>query len=130
MSGTGLFASIYQRLNLKWAPIPFVIAAACSYLFFALSLAATFADKQAIRAHVAAGFASNSWYPHGNDCLVLYMLVSPYDTRSDEVLFPKIPPGSENCSSLRQLVEAQSSSNFWTYQRYLHGVRTIVAPLV
>jgi hypothetical protein len=130
MFGTGLFAAIYQRLNLKWAVIPFVVAAACSLLFFASSLAATFTDKQAVRAHVAAGFASKSWYPHGNDCLVLYMLVSPYDTRSDEVLFPKNSTSGDKCTILREMVEGKPPGEFRTYQRYLHGIRTIVAPLV
>jgi len=117
------------------AVIPLGVAIACSILFFAASLAATFADKTAIREHVAAAFASKAWHPHGNDCLVAYMLLAPYDSRLEEVLFPKIPrhvaPGAGPCPNLRDLLDDTGQRHeFWTYQRYLHGVRTIVAPLL
>jgi hypothetical protein len=114
------------------AVIPFGIAIACSILFFGASLATTFADKAAIRGNVAAAFASKAWHPRGNDCLVGYMLLARYDSRLDEVLFPKIPrDGLQLCPFLRDLADnPEKQHEFWTYQRYLHGVRTVVAPLL
>jgi hypothetical protein len=113
------------------AVIPIGIAVACSIAFLAASLAATFADKGAIREHVAPALASKAWRPHGNDCLVVYMLLARYDSGLEEALFPKIPRwGHSPCPALRHLLEDTAEQEFWTYQRYLLGVRTIVAPLL
>ena len=114
------------------ATIPLLIAIACAPLLFAASLAVTFVDKAAIRAHVTSGLTEpRSWYPHGNDCLVLYMVLAPHDSRWDAVISPKIPQdGGQLCPELLRLATTGESGAYWHYRRYLHGARTIVAPLV
>jgi hypothetical protein len=109
---------------------PFAVAIACSLLFLAASWAATFADRTAIRTHVAAALGSKTWRPYRNDCLVAYMLLARYDSRVEEVLFPKIPQGDNPCGDLRNLLHDPAEQESWTYQRYLLGERTIVAPLL
>jgi hypothetical protein len=112
------------------ASIPLAVAIACSLVFLAASLAATFADRTAIRTHVGSALATKAWRHHRNDCLVAYMLLARYNSRLEEALFPKIPQGDNVCGDLRGLLHDPAEQEFWTYQRYLLGVRTIVAPLL
>jgi hypothetical protein len=111
-----------------------------------LGIAATFADKAAIRAHVGEAFGNGELTddlapplergrllrPY-NDCLVLSILLAPYESRLDEVLFPKAPFGFDAgpCAYLREVAggREQPGANV-PYPRYLFGSRTLVAPLV
>ena len=56
------------------------------------------------------------------------MLLAPYDTRAQEVLFPKIPHGWQPCPDLQAMAETGRLGDIYTYERYWHGIRTIVAP--
>lgn len=121
--------------TLKRAGIPVAVAIGCSILFFAASFAATFVDRSPIRAHVSAAFRAkethtpeHNWY-HNNHCLVLFMLLAPYDTRVQEALVPKVPQ-REPCPNLQAMAETGRLGDVYTYERYWHGIRTIVAPLV
>jgi hypothetical protein len=121
--------------TLRRAGIPVAVAIGCSILFFAASLATTFVDKAAVRAHVSVAFKAgethtpeHNWH-HNNHCLVLFMLLAPYDTRVQEALLPKVPQ-REPCQNLQAMAETGGLGDFYTYERYWHGIRTIVAPLV
>jgi hypothetical protein len=123
-------------MTLKRAALPVVVAIGCSGLLFAASLATTFVDRSAIRAHVNAAFnaeetrtAEYNKY-HYHQCLILFMLLAPYDTRVQEVLFPKIPQGWNPCHRLQVQAETGDLGGIYTYERYWHGIRTFMAPLV
>jgi hypothetical protein len=124
---------------MKRATIPLIVAIACSALFLAASWIVTYTDKAAIRTHIATAYATGEMRSadyddynaaNYNHCLVLYMLAAPYGTRWEEVIAPKVPPGWRPCPSLYELVSAQPQDVMWPYERYWHGMRTVIAPLV
>jgi hypothetical protein len=124
--------------------IPFAAAIVVSISFFVLGIAATFANKAAVRTHVAEAFDTfgltddvapaiergRAMRPY-NDCLVLSMLLAPYESRLDEVLFPKAPSGAGPCTYLHEIASDrdQPEANV-LYLRYLFAGRTMIAPLV
>src|SRR5258708_841801 len=127
-----------------WVPV--VAAIVVSAAFFMLGIAATFADKAAIRAHVAEAFDDGELAevlappiergrvlrPY-NDCLVLSILSGHCESLLDEVLFPQAPFGfgAGPCAYLHEIARGrdQAEANV-PYPRYLFGGRTLLAPLV
>ena len=126
--------------------VPVVAAVVVSVAFFTLGIAATFADKAAIRTHVAAAFDNGELAedlappiergrvlrPY-DDCLVLSMLLAPYESPLDEVLFPKAPFGfgAGPCAYLHEISRGRDQAGADVpYPRYLFGGRTLLAPLV
>jgi len=106
-----------------WVPV--VAAIVVSVAFFMLGIAATFADKAAIRAHVAEAFDDGELAevlappiergrvlrPY-NDCLVLSMLLAHYESRLDQVLFPQAPFGfgAGPCAYLHEIARGRDQA--------------------
>ncbi|HEY0834354.1 MAG TPA: hypothetical protein VGE72_10645 [Azospirillum sp.] len=127
--------------------------------YFALNLAATYADRDAATARIrqaaeAGDFAREVTLPlgdaevlpriAGNDCRVLAGVVFPYPSRVDEALSPRmtaeappvIPPSANGlprppCLRLITLagMEDPGAAPGYVYHRYLHGHRLFARAL-
>ncbi len=139
-------ASLYARAV--------VAATAAIALFFALSYAATFVDRQGIAAKLEAANAygefTQSWagwtgraIPRagGNDCLFFSSLLQNYPSRLAEAISARIPPadaqpparaGDPTIPACLQMIAAlerpdHADPQATFYHRYLHGQRVFAA---
>jgi hypothetical protein len=68
-----------------------------------------------------------------NDCMILSMLLAPYESRLAEVLLPKAPfgYGAGPCAYLHEVADGREQPGVDVpYPRYLFGGVAIIAPLV
>ncbi len=123
-------------------------------LFFVLSYAATFVDRQGVAARLEAANAqqafTQTWVKGtgraiprfgGNDCLMLAALLQSYPSRLAEAISARIPPadaqpparaGDPTIPACLQLIAAverpdHADPNAIYYHRYLHGQRVFAA---